>query len=727
MIFSLIILYCETVFKIATGTEITPKSVLINVLFSLCYGSIAAILCRMFRKETVNRVITGIILFVIPAVYTIEFFVYRSFNVFYDINTVFNGAGGALAYFQGDILRLIISPAGIAAIIFMFAPFLVYVFFGRKKLPATRFLKSDFALLMIAAFVFFMIARARIDTDESMRLMYTSGYSFQNAVAEFGFATGLRLDCMHLNGGDDSDFVYLENDYDDEVNADVEEGESGSEYGDGPGAQTEAALELEDVPGAETEAESVADSDTGSGVEAGDGPATEKEDETATEHGSETDSETDSEPEVKEYGVNALDIDFEALAEEAGGKLADMDRYVSSIEPSKQNEYTGFFKGKNLIFFTAEAFSGYLIDQDMTPTLYRLATKGMQFTDFYQPAVAGTTGGEYENLFGMIPTSGGRSMDRMTSQNTAITIANRLGDEYFGKAYHNNTYTVYNRDETHNRLGYSEGFMGVGNGMEEYLPRGGFPASDLEMVQGTLTEYIDNQPFDIYYMTVSGHGQYGRSINQMSSWNYHRVADIDHSEIVKCYLANNLELEDALTYLVSELERTRIADDTVIVLCADHFPYNLDTGASPGNMPNLSELYGFDVTNYLERDSNRLIIWSGCLEDEDPIIVDEPVFSLDILPTLCNLFGVEFDSRLLPGRDVFSDREALVFDGNYDWKTTYGTYISSRGRFIPASEDTELPEDYIKRMQVEVSNRMKYCKNVLEYRYFDHVFGSPDH
>ena len=710
MIFSLIILYCESVFKIATRTEITPESVLINVLFSLCYGAVIAILCRSTRREKVNKVVTGVILFVIPAVYSVEFFVYRSFNVFYDINTVFNGAGGALTHFGSDIMRLIVSPAGIALLIFMFAPFFAYIIAGRKKLAATRFIRSDFVLLMISAFVFFMIARARIAGNESMGEMYGEGYSFQNAVVNFGFATGVRLDCLHIKGGDDSGFVYLP-EAEDAGTADAGTVDAGT-----------ADSGEEDAGAADSGADAV-DEEIRTDAVTEDETAIAKEDEPVSDN----EEEPAPEPEVREYGVNALDIDFEALAEEAGGKLAEMDRYVSSIRPSKQNEYTGIFKGKNLIFFTAEAFSGYLIDPDMTPTLYRLATKGMQFTDFYQPAVAGTTGGEYENLFGMIPTSGGRSMDRMTAQNTAITIANRLGDEYYGKAYHNNTYTVYNRDETHNRLGYSEGFMGVGNGMEEYLPRGGFPASDLEMVQGTLTEYIDKQPFDIYYMTVSGHGQYGRSINQMSSWNYHRVADIEHSEIVKCYLANNLELEDALTYLVSELERTGIADDTVIVLCADHFPYNLDTGASPGNMPNLSELYGFEVTNYLERDSNRLIIWSGCLEDEDPIIIDEPVFSLDILPTLCNLFGVEFDSRLLPGRDVFSDREALVFDGNYDWKTTYGTYISSRGRFIPASEDTELPEDYIKRMQVEVSNRMKYCKNVLEYRYFDHVFGTPEH
>ena len=129
------------------------------------------------------------------------------------------------------------------------------------------------------------------------------------------------------------------------------------------------------------------------------------------------------------------------------------------------------------------------------------------------------------------------------------------------------------------------------------------------------------------------------------------------------------------------------------------------------------------MTNYLERDSNRLIIWSGCLEKMDPIVIDSPVFSLDILPTLCNLFGVKFESRLLPGRDIFSDKEAIIFDSGYDWKTDLGTYIASKNRFTPASEDVEIPDGYVERIRAEVKNRMNYCKGVLNCGYFDHVFG----
>ena len=140
-------------------------------------------------------------------------------------------------------------------------------------------------------------------------------------------------------------------------------------------------------------------------------------------------------------------------------------------------------------------------------------------------------------------------------------------------------------------------------------------------------------------------------------------------------------------------------------------------------MPYLEELYGHEVTTYLERDHNRLIIWSGCLEDEEPIIVDDPTFSPDILPTLSNLFGLEFDSRLLAGRDVFSDAEPLIYSVIYDWKTDKGTYRSLTGEFTPASEDTVIPEGYVERINSIVSNKLTFSSRVINYDYYAHVFA----
>ena len=423
------------------------------------------------------------------------------------------------------------------------------------------------------------------------------------------------------------------------------------------------------------------------------------------------------------YGDNVLNIDFDALNKKANSKQKKLNEYVRNLTPSKQNEFTGLFKGKNMIFITAEAFSAELIDPELMPTLYRLATKGFQFTDYYQPASAGTTGGEYQNIFGMLPMDGGKSFKNTADHYNYYTLGTQLDLlGYYGKAFHNNSYTYYSRNKTHVNIGYSDGFMGYGNGMEEYVKKA-WPQSDYQMISGTVPTFIDKQPFNVYYMSVSGHNNYSPSSNSQTKKHWDRVQHLPYSDTIKGYYAANLDLEDALTWLVAELEAKGIADDTVIVIASDHFPYGLDSDAPLGKMPYLSELYGYEVLDYFQRDHNRLIMWCGILEDMEPIVIDSPTFSLDILPTLFNLFGVEYDSRLLPGRDVFSDTPALVYRTNYDWKTDLGTYYASKGKFVPVSEDVEIPEDYVKTIKAIVKNRVSYCDGVLETDYFRHVFG----
>jgi phosphoglycerol transferase MdoB-like AlkP superfamily enzyme len=240
------------------------------------------------------------------------------------------------------------------------------------------------------------------------------------------------------------------------------------------------------------------------------------------------------------------------------------------------------------------------------------------------------------------------------------------------------------------------------------------------MFQGTLPTYIDKKPFNVYYMTVSGHSGYSKTGNTQTKKNWDKVANLPYSDQVKGYLAANLELENAMAYLVAELEAKGIANDTVISIATDHFPYGLDTDGSLGNMPYLSELYGYQVNNYFQRDHNAWILWCGSLEEQEPIVVKDPTFSLDILPTLSNLFGTEFDSRLFPGRDVFSDADALVFNSNYDWKTAYGTY--SGKKFTPVDPNLTIPDGYVEAVKAIVRNKIRYCKMALDNDYFRHLF-----
>ncbi len=653
LLFPASVLYFEILFRLFTGGNIFSLSFFPLLFFSLAYGGIGYVLSSLHKDKCVNKRIAAVLLFLACIPYIVQFLIFKQFKQFYDINTVTGGAGDALSGFFSDIIRLIFVQGGIFVIILFLLPFVLYLIFGSRILPAVTGNAAARIISLSSSAVCFLLALAIVFGSGIYAPVYYEQYNFQSAVSNFGLITGMRLDMENKLFG--------------------------------------RAVAFEESGGSSYQSES-----SGSG-EPADIPVT--------------------------YDYNSTDIDFEKLDQNASSQIKAINEYVRSLTPSRKNEYTGLFKGKNLIMITAEAFSAEVINPELTPTLYRLAAKGINFTDYYQPSSAGTTGGEYQNIFGMLPTDGGMSLKNTAGHLNYYTMGsqlNRLG--YYGKAFHNNNYTYYDRDITHNNLGYSDGFMGYGNGMEQYVENR-WPQSDYEMISGTLPTYIDRQPFNVYYMTVSGHSSYTRTGNSMTSRHWDRVKDLPYSDTVKGYLAANLDFEDALAYLVKELEAKGIADDTVICISSDHFPYGLDSDAALGNMPYLSELYGYNVTNYFERDHSCLIIWSGCLEKREPIVVDAPTFSLDILPTLSNLFGTEFDSRLLPGRDALSGAEALVFNTNYDWKTDLGTYYAASGSFVPKDEMTVVPDGYVDSVKTKVRNKIKYCKGVLDTDYFRYIFG----
>ena len=656
--FAVTVLYLEFVFRIATVGNIRNLGFLYTMLFSLAYSSIGYLLSSLFRKRVINRIIASLLILGTTLAYIVQFLIYKQFKQFYDINTMTGGAGDALTSYFAELMDLIFRQGGFVVVLLMLVPFVAYLFLNRGPVRACTATARIRIVTVLTAMVLYVGTVALVLIHPVYGPVYHGQYSFQSAVSNLGLITGLRLDVQNT--------LF----------------------------------------------------DSGSGFEIPD-PPTELPPETTDETQSTTEQ---TEPE-NQYGYNQLDIDFAALNQSATSKQKDLNTYVSSLTASKQNEFTGLFKGKNLIMISAEAFSGELIDPELTPTLYRLANKGIQFTDYYQPASAGTTGGEYQNIFGMLPTAGGKSFKNTADNLNYFTIGSqldRLG--YYGKAFHNNSYTYYDRNKTHNNIGYSDGFMGYGNGMEEFVTKL-WPQSDNEMFTGTLPTYIDKQPFSVYYMSVSGHSGYSTGGNAMTKRHWNRVQHLPYSDAVKGYFAANLDLEDALTNVVAMLEQKGIADDTVICIATDHFPYGLDSDAKLGDMPYLSELYGYSVDTYFERDHSRLILWSGCLEDMDPIVVDTPTSSLDTLPTLSNLFGTEFDSRLMPGRDVFSDAPALVFNTNYDWKTELGTYYASSATFVPATENTVIPEGYVNSIKTTVRNKMNYCAGVLDTDYFRLLFG----
>ena len=438
-----------------------------------------------------------------------------------------------------------------------------------------------------------------------------------------------------------------------------------------------------------------------------------------------------------EYGYNALDIDFQALAGSASDSaLRSMAQYFGSLTPSKKNEYTGLFQGKNLVLITAEAFSPWFISRELTPTLYKLTHEGFVCENYYQPGWGqSTTGGEYAVMTGLLPTWVGSNVSFYASANDDMPFA--LGNQlralgYRTGAYHDNIYNYYNRDKTHPNLGYD--YQGVGSGLT-MTEDGSWPYSDLEMVQNTIGDYIDGYvsdgtPFHVYYMTVSGHGSYGWG-HAMAAKNRAKAqaAYPNASTQVQSYVAANLELENALTYLLEQLEAAGIAEDTVICMSADHYPYLL---AEP-ETDYYNELRGVvDSERDTDRYRNALVLWCGGMENA--VTVTEPCSAVDIVPTLSNLFGLEYDSRLLSGRDVLDkDYDAGSASGSIplvilptssgnSWATAAGVFEAST-RTFNARPGVTVEEDYVSRVNNIVALQYNYAQQLIARDYYRVALG----
>lgn len=419
--------------------------------------------------------------------------------------------------------------------------------------------------------------------------------------------------------------------------------------------------------------------------------------------------------EPAEVRYNVMDIDFDALnALTEDKKLLAINDYCSKVTGTNQNEYTGMLKDYNLIVMCAESFSPAAIDKDLTPNLYKLTQQGIIFNNYYNTFPNTTTDGEYALMQGLYPDAGrSKAVSSLyASRNSYLpfTLGNAFqsqrGVESFG--YHNYRGSYYGRSESHPNMGYTMKFAGDGMTFTT-----NWPASDLEMMEQSVDDYIGKEPFHAYYMTFSGHYKYDISTNEMAKRNWDQVKDLPYSSnAIKAYLSCNIEFDKAIGYLMERLEQAGVADRTAIVIAGDHFPYGLKDGE-------YAELIGHDIDGF-SKFKSTLIFWVGGLEKN--IVVDEYCCNVDVLPTILNLWGFEYDSRLLAGTDVFSDgtHAAVLVDKSF--LTDKVWFNASTGEIRYQVPESEIPEGYVENMNQLIATRFSISADILNTAYYNFVF-----
>ena len=656
----------------------------IYILFGLSFGLVVGALMSLLKGRAAKW-ISNIISFATAIVFGAEFVAKVILQEYYGVSILGTAAENHLEDYADKVYAAIGN--NILILLLMLLPPIVFFFFTLKIKPRRSPYAVTGAVILAAALHIF--ARCSVNlvdwkTDYGPAYYYGKDTGLNEQVEQLGLITMLRQDVQHI-------FKPAEG-------ADLNLDDNPVVVPPRPGTDPEPTTP--DVPVNPTDPDVPGGQDT---------PV----------------------PVYVDRSPNVLNVDLVALASDSSSKeIKELANYFNNLTPTNKNEYTGMFKGYNVIFISVEGLSGYAIDPTLTPTLYKMQHEGFYFTNFYTALhYTSTSNGECQHLLGLYPKDGNPiSMKRSgeVKMNAYFSLAQQLGREgYVNLAYHNNENNLYGRAASHTNLGYDYRYMGHGMG-GEYSSSGKmlWPQRDSYMAEITVGDYVNlSAPFNVYYMTISGHTPY--------SWNWvaKQYKDIlepySWSEKTKAYVATVIEFDRMMEVLLKSLEDAGKLDNTLIIAAPDHIPYSdtdvLDElagksfGANETLAKSLSEK-NLDTEIY----RSCAIVWSHSMTE--PVVVDKVTCQVDLLPTVSNLLGLSYDSRMLAGKDAMCEDEGMVIFHSKSWRTDSGFYNALTQTFTPAPGVTMTEDEqaeYVSYMKKYAANKLNMTAKIIENDFYN--------
>ena len=385
-----------------------------------------------------------------------------------------------------------------------------------------------------------------------------------------------------------------------------------------------------------------------------------------------------------------------------------IDQYLMNREITDCNDMTGILKGKNLIYIMIEAFDYIAVDPDLTPTLYMMKEDGWDFTRHYTPKYSCTTGeSEFISEVSLIPESDVCTPNEYADNAFPQSIFQIFANEgYFSSAYHNWKDEFYDRRKLYANSGCQ---LYLNHDDQDYEQLWGWP-SDYEMMELTIPEYIDKERFFTLYVTSTTHFPYDAD-SDLGTRYLGRVNEVhpDYPMNIKRYLSKAIELDRAMAYLLEQLKVHNRLEETAILFFADHHPLKTD-------LQEIAEYtYEIDRTEGLNIDRTPFVIYSPVLGKAKQNGVNS---TFDILPTILNMYDMNFDPRLYLGTDYFSDKEKVVYFPDGNWISEHGIYYIGSGTFVPFEEGAETDESYVSSMNAEISNLFALSSMIYRSDYF---------
>lgn len=402
------------------------------------------------------------------------------------------------------------------------------------------------------------------------------------------------------------------------------------------------------------------------------------------------------------------------------------------------NDYSGIFKGKNVITIHAESLQAFTIGlsfngQEVTPNLNKLVSKGMYFNNFYAQVGVGTSSdSEFTYATSLLPANNGTVFVNYFN-NKYATIQKMMHDEgYYVFSMHGNVGDFWNRDTMHINMGYDKFYSRSSFVIDEEYGLGlsdeSFFRQVVPMIKDISTSL--NKPYYGTLITLTNHTPW-RDTELFSDYDLTMTTEIDGEEVVRDYLEGTMMgnyiksvnyMDKAIGQFISDMDDEGLLDNTVIVIYGDHdarlgkkqfnYMYNYD----PVNDRLLTEddpgYKEFNDYDYELSKKVPYIIWTKDMDKG--MEIDTPMGMIDASVTLGNMLGVY--NKYALGKDIMniskSDGIVVFKDGSY---ITDKVYYSAKNGEVYTISNGVISDDYLKKNSEYADKIISVSYDIITY------------
>ena len=393
-----------------------------------------------------------------------------------------------------------------------------------------------------------------------------------------------------------------------------------------------------------------------------------------------------------------------------------LNKYFINNDGSDFNDYTGYFKDKNLIVIMLESVNDIIINKEDYPNFYKMYSEGWHWENNYSPRNSCSTGNNEMSgmisLYSIYNTCTANNFKNNTYYESIFGLFNRSNYNTFSA--HDYVAHYYDRNTIHTNMGsmkyYDVEDLGISYSSQykNWASDEDFMTKILDVIKNN-----DSDNFMAWLTTVSSHQPYYYSSTEGDKY-LDLYKDLDLRIDLKRYKSKLKILDNALGILLDGLESQGILDDTVIVMYGDHYPYGLSTST-------INTVLDYDTSVDFENERVPFVIYNSKLESKT---FKEYTSYINLLPTIANLFGIDYDPRLYVGSDILSDDyKSLVVFADGSWKNEVAYYNASKGT-VEYFGDKVYTLEEVQEINQRVDTKMKMSSLAIKNNYFNYLYSN---